>query len=61
MEIIQSCMLRSQSSSRSSPNAGTQRTLRVISIIVWRSSSMEMNHSSTTRNTSSLLQRQQKG
>ena len=54
-------MLRSQSSSRSSPNAGTQRTLRVISIIVWRSSSMEMNHSSTTRNTSSLLQRQQKG
>ena len=54
-------MLRSQSSSRSSPNAGIHCTLRVMSIMVWRNSSMEMNHSSTTRNTSSLLQRQQKG
>ena len=54
-------MLRSQSSSRASPNSGIQRIFFVTAIIGSRSSSIEMNHSSTRRKTSSLSQRQQTG
>ena len=54
-------MLRSQSSSRWSPKAGTQLTFLVTRAIRSRSSSIEMNHSSTSLNTSSVSQRQQTG
>jgi hypothetical protein len=59
--IIQSCMLRSQSSSRSRPNSGIHRILRATAIIGSRSGSIEMNHSSTRRNTSWLPHRQHIG
>ena len=54
-------MFCSQSSSRARPNSGIQRIFFVTSAMRLRSSSMEMNHSSTSRNTSSLSQRQQTG
>src|SRR5690606_40249133 len=57
-EIIQSSMWASQSNSRSSPNDGYQVIWRVMSIIDCRIGSIEMNHSSTSRNTRSVEQRQ---
>ena len=60
LEIIQSPMLRSQSSSRSRPHSGIQRACLADSMISSRQL-MPTNHSSTRRYTSSSLHRQQCG
>src|SRR3989344_3551269 len=74
LDISQSCMFLSQSSSLSSPNLGIQFIFFATSIICCRrvffclpseasgeGRSMAMYHSSTTRQTSSVLHRQQVG
>ena len=60
LEIIQSPMFLSQSSSRASPSAGIHW---IFGTMVWMRlrQSMLMNHSSTSRKTSSSLHRQQCG
>ena len=60
LEIIQSLMLRSQSSSRASPSGGIHLMVGPTACMRSRQS-MRMNHSSTGRKTSSDLQRQQCG
>src|SRR3990167_3400293 len=68
LEISQSCMFLSQSSSRSKPHSGIQFIFFATSIICSRYVSPESSlrsiaiyHSSTTRQTSSCLHRQQVG
>src|SRR5208283_1660656 len=57
-EIIHSSILRSQSSSRASPSGGIHLMVGTIRSMRSRQS-IRMNHSSTGRNTSSDLHRQQ--
>src|SRR3990167_7805028 len=61
LEISQSSILDSQSNSLFKPNSGIQVIFRAIFFILSRKGSIAIYHSSTTRQTNSVLQRQQAG